>query len=141
MSFVDNPVYQRFGALFEQGLTRYLLVGGVAALTDWAIFWLFAVLCGYNYIVVAAMGFFVATLVNYLLSINFVFVAGRHKQHVEIFLVYLVSAFGLLLNVGLLVAFISLLALHPMFAKVLATAVVFVWNFGARKLWVFDVAK
>ena len=140
MAFVGSPVHERFSAVFDRSLLRYLLVGGVAALTDWAIFWLLAVLYGYNYIVVATLGFVIATLVNYVLSIRFVFVSGRHKPHMEIFLVYLISAIGLLLNVGLLIAFVAVMALHPMVAKVLATAMVFIWNFGARKLWVFDLA-
>lgn len=130
-------VGQGLGAIADSALLRYLFVGGIAAFADWAIFAFFAIGLSLDYIPIAVIGFLVATLINYSLSIRFVFVGGRHAQRVEVSLVFLVSAFGLLLNVAALFALMKLLLMHPMLAKVLATAAVFAWNFGARKFWVF----
>ena len=75
---------------------RYAAVGGAAALIDFLLFAVFAKILGFNYLLVGAAGFIIATTVNYFLSIRFVFRGGvRFGFHKEIFLVFLISPDGL----------------------------------------------
>ena len=53
-------------------------------------------------------------------------------------MVYMISVVGLVLNLGILTMLIELASMNAMIAKILATGVVFSWNFTARHLWVFN---
>ena len=109
---------------------------------DIGLFMLFAQYFGLPYLRVAAATFIVATLVNYLLSVRFVFVSGRrHGRRWEIFLVYLVSIVGLVLNQGILAFCVEIAHLALFFSKLVATGLVFFWNYLARRLFIFEVRE
>ncbi len=117
---------------------RYFLVGGIAAAVDIGIFAIFAKILGYDYLAVAAVGFTLATLVNYVLSVRHVFESGvRFGRRQEIGLVYLVSGVGLAINQLVLYLGIDVLGQEMILAKLVATGVVFVWNYAIRSRFVF----
>jgi putative flippase GtrA len=119
-------------------VVRYAGVGGVAATVDIGFFYLFANELRFPYLWVAPIGFLLATLVNYALSIVFVFSdQRRHSPHKELFLVYAVSLVGLLLNQGVLSIMVEVVSAGLMPAKLTATGVVFAWNYLLRKHYVF----
>lgn len=119
-------------------IIRYFFVGGMAAVVDITLFAIFAKFLSYNYLVVAFFSFIIATLINYLISIRIVFVSGtRHGKKKEVSLVYLVSGVGLLLNLLILYILISLLGVEKISSKVIATGLVFFWNYYARKYFIF----
>jgi putative flippase GtrA len=113
-------------------------VGGIAAVVDISIFTIFAKLLGYNYIFIGAVSFTVATFVNYLLSIRFVFESCiRYSKRSEVVLVYVVSAVGLLMNLVVLYLCIGIFHVEKIVSKVIATGIVFFWNYFVRKYYVF----
>jgi putative flippase GtrA len=117
-------------------------VGGVAAGVDIGLFMVLAHGLGLPYLRVAAATFVLATLVNYVLSVRYVFVSGaRFGRRGEIALVYLVSAIGLGLNAAILWACVELVGLALLAGKLVATGTVFAWNYGARRLLVFGAAR
>ena len=119
-------------------MAGYFVVGGISAAVDISFFFVFAKLLGFNYLVVATIGFVIATLVNYALSIRFVFISGvRFRKHKEIALVYLVSAAGLAVNLFVLFVAASVAGLELMLSKVIATGTVFLWNFLTRNYFIF----
>lgn len=121
-----------------RNFVRYFLVGGTATLIDWGIFALFAVWWSFDYLVVGGVGFVLAAGVNYLLCIKFVYTSGvRFNGHHEVAAVYLVSGIGLVVHEAILLLSHEYLALPLMLCKVLATALVLIWNFGARNFYVF----
>ena len=119
-------------------LVKYVGVGGSAALVEWSSFALLIGPAHLHYLAAVAVSFLGATAVNYVLSARFVFVRGRHPAHKELFLLYLVSAIGLVLNLILMSFFVGYLSIHAMPAKIASTGIVFFWNFGSRKMWVFE---
>ena len=79
-----------------------------------------------------------ATAVNYVLSVRFVFESGiRFERHHEIMLVFGISAVGLVVNQIMLYIGIGVLRLDLILSKVAATGAVFGWNYTARSRWVF----
>jgi putative flippase GtrA len=117
---------------------RYFIVGSIAASVDIGIFFVFAKLVGVNYLVVATVGFVIATFVNYLVGIRMVFESGvRFSKHLEILLVYLTSVIGLVINLLVLFAMVGTLHAELMFSKVVATVSVFFWNFIVRHSFIF----
>lgn len=116
----------------------YFVVGGIAAVVDiggfmlltgpFHIVWFWAALCS----------FLAAVAVNYFLSIRFVFASGvRFSRNAEMALVLLVSAVGLVLNEIVLWALIERIGAARLLAKLIATGVVFLWNYGSRASFIF----
>jgi len=63
-------------------LVRYFGVGATAAAVDISLFTYFAGYLGYNYLIVGTITFVLATAVNYVLSVRFVFESGiRFARH------------------------------------------------------------
>ena len=123
-------------------LIRYFIVGGIAAVVDISLFAIFAYILGYNYLVVAACSFILATLVNYFLSIRFVFISGvRFPPQHEVLLVFIISSAGLLINQLILFILVEYMVMDKMAAKLIATASVFLWNYLCRSQFVFNVKK
>ncbi len=119
-------------------VVRYFFVGGAAAVVDIGIFFLFAKLAGYDYLLVGCVGFLLATAVNYSLSVKHVFESGvRFTKRKEIILVYAVSLVGLAINQLVLYVIISHMENELMLAKLAATAILFAWNFFARNFIIF----
>ena len=119
-------------------LLRYFFVGGVAAICDIGLFFIFAGYLGWPWFPVSIVTFIIATFVNYFLSIRFVFESGaRYKKHVEIAAVYFVSALALAVNQLVLYSTIEVLGWHLLVSKVVATGTVFFWNYFSRSKFIF----
>lgn len=86
------------------------------------------------------MAFALSTLYHYILCNRFVFDSGsRYQRGTEVSLVFVVSAMGLGWNLLLMWLFTSpaFLGLNPMISKIMASAIVTVWNYVSRKKWIF----
>ena len=117
-------------------------MGGVAACVDIGLFLFFAQHLGLPYLRVAAATFVAATLVNYWLSVRFVFVSGqRFRRRYEIALVFAVSGVGLAINQAILALAVERLGAGLLAAKLLATGTVFFWNYFARRVLVFGAVR
>ncbi len=145
---------------------RFLLVGGIATLVDYFVFWLFdgvlfpllpfSAWWGTAALILStALGFCAGLAVNWLLSTKFVFRQVKNKEEATSkkgFAVFtVIGVIGLALTeLGVLL----LVAIFPEFslfgradllgttwakwlAKVIMTCVVLVWNYVGRKLFVF----
>jgi len=114
----------------------YLLVGGVAALVNYAVFKLLYV-GEQNVSIAAPVAFVVAAAVNYLLSIVLLF---RHKARwnsaVEVMMYSIVVAVVGLFDLGL-TRLLILEGIAPGVSKLTATAMGLVLNFAGRRFWVF----
>jgi putative flippase GtrA len=117
---------------------KYFIVGGIAAIVNLIIFFIFAKVMRYNYFAIGALAFIVATIVNYILSIKYVFKSGiRFGKHKELFWIYVVSIIGLIENEIILYLFASLLHIEIMISQIIAVGAVFFWNYIARNSFVF----
>ena len=145
---------------------RFLLVGGTATIVDYFVFWIFdgvlfplitdaAWWTTVSLILSTALGFCVGLIVNWLLSISFVFRQVKNKEEAtsnKSFMIFtIIGVIGLAITeVGILL----LVAILPEFslfgstallgtswakwlAKVIMTCIVLVWNYVGRKLFVF----
>jgi putative flippase GtrA len=118
---------------------RYFFVGGTAAALDFVVFALLTKGFQADWFWSAMTSFVFATLLNYVLSIRFVFQSGARfsRKHHELSLVFLVSLIGLAINQSVLWVCIDKAHIEPLAAKVVGTGVVFFWNYFARRHFVF----
>lgn len=115
---------------------RYGIVGVVAAAFDTGTLLLLANVFGISYIVAGTVGFALGTVVNYALSVTWVF-RRTSQPYVEMALFVLIGAAGLIVNDVTLWAGQSWFGLELFWAKILAIVVGFLWNFILRKI-LFD---
>jgi putative flippase GtrA len=115
---------------------RYIFVGGIAAVVDTGCLYILYYEFGLNHLIAAAVGFVIGLLVNYLISIVWVFeTTGNFKQEFTLFA--MIGVGGLLWTELTLWLSVNLGHLPVMGAKVLALCLVLIWNFGMRKKFVF----
>jgi putative flippase GtrA len=114
---------------------RYLFVGGIAAVVNIGTLYIFTDIIKIHYLIANAIGFLLGLTVNYILSRLLVFSVEKADNRIFEFLSY--SVIGLL-GLGLDTLFMwigtSLISIYYMLTKVISTGLVFIWNFGARKL-------
>lgn len=119
-------------------ISRYLLVGGVATGVDFVLFAVMFKGLAIGWMLAGIISFCFATLVNYSLSIRFVFSSGvRFQSGQEILLVFIVSGAGLVVNQAVLGALIGGTGWDPLLAKIGATSSVFFLNYGVRRYFIF----
>lgn len=118
-------------------MRRYFVVGLIATGVDWILFSILTFGMDWNYLLAGALSFIIATFAGYVSSLRLVFRGGRHKRWVEIGLIYLASALGLAVHLGVMLVLAGWLGLNVFLAKVAATVATFLWNFATRYLWIF----
>ena len=127
---------------------RYIFVGGLATVVDWGLSALLFYLVFHQQYAVAAnsVSFGAGLIVNYLLSTFWIFKESRMKSKAAEFVGFaLIGMVGLLITAGVTVLFKHLLmdvtSAYQIIGKITATAISFLWNFGARKVLLFSDKK
>ena len=122
----------------------YFFVGGVAAIVEWVMFFIFANVLQINYFVSTVIAFIFSTTANWILGRITTFKDNntyKVKKAKEAFLVFVVSAIGLLFNLILMYLFVTVMgfdsSLGKTLSKIAATGIVFIWNFLIRKLVIY----
>ena len=120
-------------------LILYGFVGGLAFIVDYGSLWFLTEVCGLHYLLSAAIAFVLGLVCNYLLSTSWVFSGRRLENRWAEFAVFaLIGIVGLGLNELIMWVGTDLLHLHYMLSKIISTAIVFFWNFFARKFILFN---
>ncbi len=110
------------------------LVGFLCFFIDYGIMVFLTEALKINYLISSGCSFSVSVIVNYILSIKFVFDADRDANKVKQFLVFLFfSIGGLIINQIVMWVAVDLLGIFYMISKIGATAIVMVYNFITRK--------
>lgn len=122
----------------------YFFVGGFAAIVEWVMFFIFANVLQINYFVSTVIAFIFSTTANWILGRITTFKDNntyKDKKAKEAFLVFIVSAIGLLFNLILMYLFVTVMgfdsSLGKTLSKIAATGIVFIWNFLIRKLVIY----
>lgn len=128
----DDPRIQLF---------RYFLVGGAAFAVDFGLLWGLTG-CGVHYLLAGACSFAAGLSVNYLLSVAWVFRDHALRNRLAEFAGFAaIGIAGLGLNEAILWMATEAAGFHYLFSKIIAAAVVFLWNFAARKYLLFHEKK
>ncbi len=117
---------------------RYIFVGGVAFLVDFASLYVFTDYIGVFYLISAAIAFILGLITNYILSINWVFNRrSLDNKTIEFSVFAFIGIVGLGLNELLIWFFTAEIGLFYLLSKILAAIIILFWNFFARKLTLF----
>ena len=162
---MQNTEKQTKKELFAE-IVRFLIVGGCATVIDYLVFWLFDAqllplcfpqggLANVSLTISTAAGFLAGLIFNWIFSVVFVFKRTREKIKISSMHAFgtfiFISVIGLFMSVlGMLVLVwalpnIYLFGCAQLFgtewkkwiAKVVVTCVVLIFNYLARKRWIF----
>ena len=122
--------------LIEQ-LIKFGFVGFLCFFIDWGIMVFLTEVFGINPLISSTISFTVSVTVNYILSVTFVFETDKNANKGSQFVIFvLLSIVGLGANELCMWLGTDLLGIHYMITKVGATAVVMVYNFITRKIFI-----
>jgi putative flippase GtrA len=117
---------------------RYLFVGGAAFIVDFLSLFIFTQYFGIYYLISAAIAFILGLLVNYILSVSWVFYKRKLKNRRFEFGVFaFIGVVGLGLNEAFIWFFTQDLQVFYLISKILAAILILFWNFFARKFMLF----
>lgn len=129
---------------------RYAVVGGISFLADFGTLTLFEELIfrqqtDWQIFISTAAGFIAGLIINYILSLIFVFRAKDNRnsgKSVGDFLIFtLVGVIGLGITEGLMHLGVNVLGFHYMITKIVTAGIVLVWNYLGRKILIFGRKK
>jgi len=118
-------------------LFLYLIVGGIATLSEWVIFRLFDSALSVHYTLSTVIAYLLSTFVNWAAGRLLVFRKSHQPFWQEILKIYLAAIAGLLMNLAIMFICVDLLRMDEMLSKILATGIVFLFNFLIRKLYIY----
>jgi putative flippase GtrA len=118
--------------------TGYAAVSACALIIDIAVLFILVRYLSWWYVAAATASFLVGLLVAYLLSITLVF-KYRRLQDVRIELASFagIGLVGVAINAAAITLGVNLLGVHYLIAKCGAAGLTFIWNFVARRQFLF----
>ena len=126
----DNTLIQLF---------RYTFVGGFAFMVDIGSLYALTEFLQFHYLVSAAIAFMLGLVVNYRLSVIWVFSRRAVRSKWVEFAVFAgVGIIGLVFNELIIWFFTEKVALYYLLSKIISAVFVYLWNFVARKFLLFN---
>ncbi len=117
---------------------KYLLIGGSAFLIDYSLLWILTERFNFFYLISSAISFICGLIFNYLLSVRWVFDKRKlRNKKLEFLFFSVIGIAGLSINQLSIWFFTEKLKIFYMYSKLLSSAIVLLWNFGARKFFLF----
>ena len=122
--------------LMEQ-IVKFGFVGFLCFFIDYGLMVLLKERLGIHYLISSTISFTVSVIVNYILSIAFVFETDKSKNKVGEFVIFVcLSVIGLGINALCMWVAVEFIHIHYMLSKIGATAVVMVYHFVTRKIFI-----
>lgn len=121
------PSTDRFWEVF-----RFLVVGGSCFLLEYFLLFALTEFAGFDPLISAPIAFTVSLIVNYILCVYVVFHAENQTGR-QMFFFILTSIMGLGINQLVMWFFIDIIGIWYMFAKVIASAIVMIWNYFTKR--------
>ena len=119
-------------------LFRYAIVGGISFVVDYGLLYVFTEWGHFHYLVSATLSFIAGLIVNYIISVKWIFTKSKLNSRSAEFTIYgIIGVVGLLLNNVLMYLFTDHLHVHYMISKLISAAIVLGWNFFGRRIILF----
>jgi putative flippase GtrA len=123
--------------IVQEGM-RYAAVSVCALTIDISVLFILVHYLSWWYVAAATMSFLVGLLFGYLLSVTLVFKYRRlEDQRIEFASFAGIGVVGVAINVAAISFGVKILGLHYLIAKCGAAGFTFVWNFIARRQFLF----
>lgn len=117
-------------------IVNFGLVGVLATAIEYVLLIIFKELIGMEVLIASGIAFTVSLCFNYILSMKYVFIDKKDMSKIKEMIGFFVTAIaGLLINQFVMYIMVNTLSLYYLFSKVVATAIVMIWNFLSRHIF------
>lgn len=118
---------------------RYFFVGGTGFVTDFVIYFILTRYFHLFYITANIISFMTAMAVTYVMSVAWVFPQRSERTMLAEFGIFAaIGVIGLAINSLVLGLLTQKMHIFDLIAKVVAAAIVYIWNFFVRKYFLFN---
>ena len=117
-------------------IVRFGIIGGLAFLIDYAVLFICKEWLGIHVLLSAGISFTVSVIFNYIASVKWVFDVDKEKDPKKNFILFIIlSIVGLIITEIIMWFGTDILHIHYLIVKIVATAIVMVFNFITRKMF------
>ncbi len=117
-------------------IMKFGVVGVIAFVIDYGVMIFLTEVFGLNPVISATVSFTVSVIFNYLASMRYVFSHREGMSRTREFVIFIIlSVIGLVINDAIMWAGTEAVTIDYRIVKIFATAVVMVWNFVTRKIF------
>lgn len=132
-----NFILPKTDNLFIQ-FFRYFGVSGICLLVDTGTLFLLTKYAGIHYLVSTFIGYSLGMILNYILSVTWVFKTKRLvNKPMEFGIFVAIGLTGMALNQGLMWLCTDLLGLYFMLSRLISAGIGYTWKFFTRKYILF----
>ena len=117
---------------------KFLIAGGSCFLLELATLYILTEFVGLNYLTSAAIAFTLAVIINYFMCAYWVFETKKSSLKTKIIFIS-TSIAGLGINQLCMWLFVEFFNVHYIAAKIIAAAIVTIWNFITKRLAMTNV--
>ena len=119
--------------LFQQ-IMKFVVVGGLAFIIDYAILIICKEIFALSVLLSAGIAFTISVIFNYIASIKWVFNVNKEKSAKRNFILFIIfSIIGLMITELIMWLGTDIIGMNYLIVKIIATAIVMVFNFITRK--------
>lgn len=135
-----KKILERFWELFfTSEFISYVGVGAFATIVDWTFVYIFTDFFGLWYVLSVVIGYIGGSLTNYLLNKKYTFKNTSMKIGHQFLIFHLITGMGFFLNLEIVVFLVEYLNVWYMFAKMISTSILLLWNFLGHKYITFKI--
>lgn len=113
-------------------IIRFLIVGGFSFIIDYFGLYILTEYYEINYLISSSISFSIAVVINYILSVKFVFKNAKNGYK-QVSLFILSSVVALFLNQFCMWFFVEIIDIYYMLSKIFTTLIVTIWNYISKK--------
>ena len=125
-----------------KNIIAYAIVGFSGTIVEWGLYFLLSEIFSVYYLIATILSVGVATFVNWLLGRLLAFrKAPKQNLKAEISKIYVISIGGIILNTLLMVLFHDLFSIPGMLSKMMASFLVFFYNYSVRAFILYKSKK
>ncbi|HCM26007.1 MAG: hypothetical protein A2Z99_18250 [Treponema sp. GWB1_62_6] len=118
---------------------RYLIVSVVSLAVDTGILFLLTEAVGLHYLVSAAIGYAAGLVVNYFISVVWVFHSSKlNSKTVEFGVFVVIGLIGMGLNELILGLWVGVIGLHYLPGRFVSAVIGYTWKYVARRVALFN---
>ncbi len=115
---------------------KFGIVGGIAFLIDYVVLFCCKEFIGLSVLLSAAIAFTVSVVYNYIASVKWVFDVNKEKSAKKNFVIFIIlSIIGLIITEIIMWIGSDIMKINYLIVKIIATAIVMVFNFITRKMF------
>jgi putative flippase GtrA len=118
-------------------LIRYIIAGGVSAVTDLGLLYLLYHYFGIHYLLAAVLAFIVSFLISFVLQKFWTFRSHEEKAHKQLIVYLFTSLLALGLNTLLMYIFVDHFHIHVIISQIVVGILVAFCTFSVSRKFVF----